>query len=380
MKKADADNFKKEVEADVLRGTYIAPDAGKVTFRKLAEDIIESRTLAPGTGGKMRERLAKHVYPVIGKKEIGLLARRPSMIQQLVKSMEKSGLAPSYIEVIMAHVGLVFSVAIGDELITKNPVKATAVVLPTVVKKKIKPWSMEQVWAAADALPRQFQATVSVGAGIGLRQGEIFGLSPDDIDWLRGVVEVRRQVKVIKGKLVFALPKGDKTREVPLAELVKVDLAEHMREFPPIEVTLPWADLDGDPETVKLFFSMPGNTYGGAIFRDRFNERWHTAIETAGIVPKLGPGEKRGQRFREHGMHALRHYFVSLLLAEGEAITAVSEWAGHHSAKFTLDVYGHLMPSSEQRMRKTIDGALRRPTNEDRLEDHGPGTAQGVTE
>ena len=103
---------------------------------------------------------------------------------------------------------------------------------------------------------------------------------------------------------------------------------------------------------VRLFFASPGNTYGGAILRDRFNERWHQAIEAAGIVPKLNPGEKRGNAYREHGMHALRHYFVSALLTEGESVQAVSGWVGHHSAKFTLDVHGHLMPTSEQRMRR----------------------------
>ena len=30
--------------------------------------------------------------------------------------------------------------------------------------------------------------------GLGLRQGEGFGLAPDDIRWLRGTVHVRRQV------------------------------------------------------------------------------------------------------------------------------------------------------------------------------------------
>jgi hypothetical protein len=32
-----------------------------------------------------------------------------------------------------------------------------------------------------------------LGAGLGLRLGEAFGLSPDDIDWLRATVQVRRR-------------------------------------------------------------------------------------------------------------------------------------------------------------------------------------------
>ncbi|MEV6980032.1 site-specific integrase [Sphaerisporangium sp. NPDC051017] len=368
-KKVDADNFKNAVAADVLRGTYIDPDAGKITFKKLAEEIIDTRTLDPRTRVVMRQRLSKHVYSVIGSKEIGLLSRRSSMIQNLVKKMSAE-LAPSYIEVIMAHVGLVFSVAIDDELITKNPVKSSTVVLPTVVKKKLVPWTADQVLDVHDKLPARYQAMVAVGAGLGLRDREIFGFSPDDVDWLHGKIAVNRQLKLLRGKLILAPPKGQKTREVPLSETVKVTLAEHMRELEPITVTLPWGDVDGEPTTVRLFFS---NTIRRPVHPVTFLETWHKVLERAGIVPPIPAGEKRGTRYREHGVHMLRHYFVSALLAEGEAITAVSEWAGHHSAKFTLDHYGHLMPSSEQRMGKTIDAALRRPA---RAAD-GPSTAQG---
>ncbi len=44
----------------------------------------------------------------------------------------------------------------------------------------------------------------------------MFGLSPDDIDYARGVLHVRRQVQAINGKLYFALPKGAKTRAVDM--------------------------------------------------------------------------------------------------------------------------------------------------------------------
>lgn len=373
-KKVDAERFKIQVEADVLRGTYVDPDAGKITFRKLAEDVIESRTLDPSTRKVMHTRLTNHVYPVIGSKEIGRLSKRPSMVQAVVKKMESNGLAPSYIGTIMTHVGTVFAVAIDDELITKNPVKTSTVVLPRSTKKKLVPWTAEQVLAMGEALPGRYQAMVAVGAGLGMRQGEILGFGPDDIDWLRGTVKVQRQIKVLSSKLVFALPKGEKVREEPLPESVKLVLAEHMREYEPLTVTLPWRTLDGAPRTARLFFSCPGNAYGGAVYRDRINEIWHAALEQVGIVPKLAAGEKRGHLYREHGMHMLRHYFASVLLTEGESIQAVAEWLGHGDPTITLRVYAHLMPKSDQRMRTLIDRALRRPPGQA----DGPETAQGA--
>lgn len=374
-KKVDAENFMKEVDADILRGTYVDPQAGKITFRKLAEEVIENRTLDPSTREVMKTRLSKHVYPVIGGKEIGRLSQRPSMIQTLVKSMDAHGLAATYIATIMTHVGTVFAVAIDDGLVAKNPVKTSTVVLPKVTRKKLVPWTAGQVVGMGDALPGRYQATVEVGAGLGMRQGEILAFSPDDVDWLRGFVKVRRQIKILGSKLVFALPKYGKVREVPLAETVKLTLSEHMREYEPLKVTLPWKTLDGEAHTVRLFFSCPGNAYGGAIYRDRINELWHAALDQVGIVPAPPKGVKRGHAYRDHGMHMLRHYFASSLLTEGESIQAVAEWLGHTDLAITLRYYAHLMPKSEQRMRTLIDRALRQPTEQD----HGPGAAQGAT-
>lgn len=41
--------------------------------------------------------------------------------------------------------------------------------------------------------------------------------------------------------------------------------------------------------------------------------------------------------------HSFRHACASMLIAEGRNIVQVSRWLGHHSPRFTLDVYAHLM-------------------------------------
>ncbi|MFE1285317.1 hypothetical protein [Streptomyces sp. NPDC058751] len=51
----------------------------------------------------------------------------------------------------------------------------------------MRPWSASQVFAVRAGLPERYQAVTDVGAGCGLRQGEIFGLSVDsigDLGWL----------------------------------------------------------------------------------------------------------------------------------------------------------------------------------------------------
>ena len=91
----------------------------------------------------------------------------------------------------------------------------------------------ERVADVRDALPDRYRIAVDLGVGLGLRQGEVFGLSPDDVDFLRGTVEVRRQVKSLVGtKLFFGPPKGDKSRTVPLPSSVRELLAAYLAAHP----------------------------------------------------------------------------------------------------------------------------------------------------
>lgn len=73
-------------------------------------------------------------------------------------------------------------------------------------------------------------------------------------------------------------------------------------------------------------------------------------------------------------MHALRHFYASVLLDAGENIKALSHYLGHSDPGFTLRVYTHLMPSSDARARKAVD-SLHEGT--DPTPD-GPETAQGL--
>jgi integrase len=57
-------------------------------------------------------------------------------------------------------------------------------------------------------------------------------------------------------------------------------------------------------------------------------------------------------------MHALRHWYASVLLDAGESIRAVSEYLGHSDPGFTLRTYTHLMPSSTERTRAAVDAAF----------------------
>ena len=213
------------------------------------------------------------------------------------------------------------------------------------------PWTAERVFAVRAALPERYQATVDLGAGCGLRQGEILGITVDAIDFATNTVHVVQQLKLSRSKAVFAPPKGGKLRDVPLPGPVADALRAHMKRFPPVDITLPWKTANGPLVTRQLLFTGP---LGGIVWRSSFNpDAWKPALAAAGVIPARVKGAEYAAA-REHGMHALRHFYASVLLDAGENVKALAEYLGHSDPGLTLRVYAHLMPSSQERTRKAV--------------------------
>ncbi|MFE7290440.1 site-specific integrase [Streptomyces noursei] len=188
----------------------------------------------------------------------------------------------------------------------------------------------------------------------------MFGLSPEDIDYARGVVHVRRQVQSIGGKLYFALPKGAKTRTADMPASVAEELTEHAESFPPAEVELPWGRPHGPPKKVSLLLAT---RFGNAVAVNTWNTyTWKPALAKAGIIPPRSKGAKpwQWQAAPKDGFHVLRHTYASLLLEAGESVVTVARWLGHSSPAITLGYYAHFMREAGSKGRTAIDGLLGR--------------------
>jgi integrase len=341
-RKVDADRFLATVETDKLRGAYIDPNAGRVTFREYGEEWLAGRTFDESTREAVRSRLAVHVYPEFGDRE--LAAIRPSHIQGWLRGLQHR-LAPRYVRVILANLSAVFAAAVDDERIVKNPCRASSVRPPRSEFERVEPWLEEHVRAVRDALPERYRLMVTLAAGLGLRQGEVFGLAVDDVDFLRRVVHVRRQIKIVASSLIFAPPKGGKIRDVPMSQAVAFELAAHIAAHPPREVTLPWQTRQGASASAALLLVSRERK---ALNRNYVNTHlWGRAVIDAGL-----------ERNRSNGMHALRHWYASVLLEAGVSIKALSEYLGHADPGFTLRTYTHLMPNTEEKAREAVDRAL----------------------
>ncbi|MEU2333963.1 site-specific integrase [Streptomyces sp. NPDC013172] len=339
-----------QIEADMSRGHYIDPRAGRMTFRQYAEGWVKTHTGEINSREAAERRLRLHAYPHLGSRPLGSF--KPEHIREWIANLEATVPAESHRRIIVGTVSAALSAAVEDGLLSKNPCQARTVKLPKPGKPRVEPWTAAQVFAVRTALPRCYQATVDVGAGCGLRQGEIFGLSVEELDYEGGWLSVGHQLKRIRGKYVFALPKGGKVRNVPLPKAVAKALRSHSKEFAPIDVTLPWRTPDGPPVTKRLIFR---GVEGRHVRVSTFNTyQWKAALAAAGVIPVREAGERYASA-PEDGMHALRHFYASVLLDAGESIRALSAYLGHADPGFTLRTYTHLMPSSEGRTRKAVD-------------------------
>ncbi|MFR9800429.1 tyrosine-type recombinase/integrase [Streptomyces sp. MS06] len=363
-KKRLAEKWLSAIETDMTRGQYTDPKSVRVTFRQYADKWLESRTPSPMTRKELGRRLRLHVYPVFGPRPVGTF--RPEHIRELLAVLEaKPGVSASYARNIFADVQSVLSAAVDDSLLLRNPCGARTVRRPKPDAHPVVPWTHDQVFGVRAALLERYQAMVDVGAGCGLRQGEVFGLAEDAIDAGGRTLHVVRQIKHVEGHPVFALPKGRKKRDVPLPDSVAEALRAHMDAFKPVEITLPWDVPEGPKVSARLIFTAE---QGGMVWRSNFNgKEWKPALAAAGLIPEADEHGKY-ESAREHGMHALRHFYASALLDAGENIKAVSEYMGHADPALTLRVYAHLMPDSRERARRAIDSVFERGVHED----HGP--------
>lgn len=325
-----AKRLAREVETAKEQGTYVDAKAGKVTIQSFCAVWLESKGFTPSTYERVERRFRLHVYPKLGPVAVNNV--KPMTIRTWLAGLTGADTSK---EVIFVHVQEMFDAAVDERLIVTNPCRSKTVRRPRAVRSELVPWEPQTVQAMSEALPGWCQVVVPMGARIGLRQGEVFGLSPDDVDFLRGIVRVERQIKVVGHRLVFAPPKGGRSRTVKLFPGARDALAAHLARNPAKEVTLPWETPDGRLVTVSLVVtSRRGYPVNGSVFGAR---TWKTALGAVGLDP-----------VKVNGMHALRHYSASAWLANGYSLKQIAAWLGHRDAAFTMRTYAHLMPARDE--------------------------------
>lgn len=138
---------------------------------------------------------------------------------------------------------------------------------------------------------------------------------------------------------------GDLIEGVAPQWRVALAVTAYLEDYPARTVGLPWQSADGATREVPLLMS---SRESGALNRNYINRHvWKPALVEAGMLPT-----------RQNGMHALRHFYASVLLDAGESVRALASYLGHADPGFAQAA---VISASRARKCPAISGDLRLP-------------------
>ena len=186
----------------------------------------------------------------------------------------------------------------------------------------------------------RLEAAYVLALSLGLRRGEIIGLSWSDIEFVDDavVLTVRRQLVRDKTGLHLSELKTKGSRRVLHLSAPLVHALESHRVNQEAEAALRgvrWKN-EGD-----LIFT---STHGTPLDPEWFGK----AVPKHTVAAGLG----------HWSMHELRHSCASLLIAMEVPLEVVAEQLGHASLRVTKDVYGHLLPGSRAKAAAALEQML----------------------
>lgn len=334
-RQVDADRFMASISMELHRGTYIDPKSGSIKFEELSTKWLASRTADSSTLVQNELHIRKHMLPYWKGISVGSI--KNSEIQTWISDLQEVGLSPKYIRLTFVNFRLILEIAVNGELIQKNPVNYSKLHFPTPTRARVEVWTQEQVSSVIASHPSHLRLMPLLGATCGLRQGEILGLRVQDFDLEKGELNVRQQIKLIDTRPTPALPKFKRTRVVPLPKFVANEVSEYLKTIEALS-----GERSLTPCVGGMIFTLRERK---PINKNYYNTTyWHPAIVSAGL-----------SRSRVNGMHALRHFCASTWLEHGVSIRAVAEYLGHSDPGFTLRIYTHMMPKSDDSARSAFE-------------------------
>jgi integrase len=305
--KRDAERWLVLKEAEIRRGDWLNPDAGKVPFEVFAEQWIDDRVLKPRTEDLYRGLLRNHLVPTFGRfalediKEADVRRWR----KERLGVVGQSTVAKAY-----QLLKSILSTAVDDELIRRNPCRIKGAGVPDTPERVMIP--LTKVVEILDTVPERYRALVLLGTFASLRWGELAGLRRIHLDLDGGVVRI---VSVLAerdgGQLLENTPKsraGRRIVSIPL-EIIP-DLRVHLDTF-------------AEPGPDGRVFVGPK---GGSLRRSGFRRIWRK-VQTEVGLPDLH-------------FHDLRHVGNTLAAATGASLKELMTRMGHASTRAAL-IYQH---------------------------------------
>lgn len=287
-------------------------------------EYLES--VKPSTAYLYKRDIELYILPHLGRYDLSDLT--PTTIQKfynrLLHPSSASGKKPLSAKTVrdihgVLHQALEQAVKSGE--MESNPAKACK--LPKVQKTEIKPLEDSQVSSFLSLIEgHTHEYLYKITLFTGLREGEVLGLTWDCVDFSRGTLTIRQQLRKEQrkgGEYYFSSPKNGKQRTLSLSDSV-LQLFRYQRQ----KQVLMKVEAKEWQNKNLVFTNGEGNFLSYRTVYDCFKR----------IARNMGLPDLR--------FHDLRHQYTVISIKNGDDVKTIQGNLGHATAAFTLDIYGHV--------------------------------------
>ena len=371
--KKEAQERKITVEKELLDGTFLVPDTMTVEEMLYKWIPIQStkHKWSPKTYTQSVAMVQNLIVPYIGKRKVqelrtydiekfySTLAKTPcgqyvhGVKQDLSKKQKKRLLSSTSIHEVHTLLKTAFSYAVEWDLIHKIPLPRDA---PKINIEERTIWTVEEMRAALDSMEDPIlHLAVHLTLVGALREGEIVGLTPEDIDFdaadgigtfriNKSMQRVRKEalnqvddgciIKVFPDKLerstTSLILKSTKTasscRTIFMTSALKEELKKWLSQLAADEMKDPTRYRDSG-----MLFRLPNGL----------------AVEPVLIRKKFLKWQDAHPEFPRIVFHGLRHSSATYqLMISGGDVKAVQGTTGHATADMLVNTYAHIQQSS----------------------------------
>lgn len=325
------------------QGTALEPT--KATVSDVLDDWLRSKAgqITSNSYVDYEQAVRLHVKPALGT--IRAQSLTAARIQRQYDEWREAGLSARMVRGCHMRLSQAFDQAERHGIVHRNPCRA--VKPPTLERKTVETWNVEEVQAFLDAAtnrpvlnrggdtgrraPDPLWPLWPLLALEGLRKGEALGLRWRDVDLERGTASIAQTVSADKahaGRVIIQsrAKTAAGSRLVHLTPQTVDALRDHRKRQ--LSERLAAAEWEENDLIVCTGKGTPVNP-GGNVNRS------FDAILRATRLPD-------GVRPRRIRIHDLRHTAATLLLGAGVPAKIVSERLGHATIGITLDLYSHV--------------------------------------
>lgn len=283
-------------------------------------------------------------------------------VQKLYMDMKKQGLSLGTIQIVNAILNNLFSQAIKNDILTKNP--CVGAVLPKETKKEPRVMTRQEQKVFMEILKDNFyEAICLLALSTGLRIGELTALKWSDIDFKHHIIRVERTLLYQKdyhtGENTFRCqtPKSETSkRQIPMIKEVEQIIMEH-REKQRLFILKrgsAWKPLKGMED---LVFTTRNGTPVQEVYLVKTLQKITEAMNKY-ETEKAKNTNRPPIVYKKITPHTLRHTFATRAFENGLAPKTVQEILGHAKLSITMDLYTHVTLETKKKEMRKLEGIL----------------------